>query len=70
MNEDLKADCHRYLDSLWSTKKERQSVYRWLSRKMKLPLKRCHISMMTTEELYKARRILRQEAKKRRKRSE
>ncbi|MBR1738308.1 MAG: hypothetical protein IJ736_15100 [Firmicutes bacterium] len=67
VNEDLKADCHRYLDSLWQSKTERQSVYRWLSRKMRLPLKRCHISMMTTEQLYRARHILRQEVKKRRK---
>ena len=69
-NNDLKADCHKYLDSLWTTKQERKATYRWLSKKMRVPLYRCHISEMNLCELYRARHILRQEVKKRKKRGE
>lgn len=68
MNEDLKTDCHFYLDKLWSTPKERRAVYRWLAFRLRIPRGKCHISMMSTAQLYKARHILRQEYKKRRKR--
>lgn len=68
MNDDLKADCHKYLDMLWTTKEERNAVYRWLAFRMKMPRSRCHISRMNLGQLYKARRILRREWVKRRKR--
>lgn len=67
LNKDLKADCHKYLDTLWHTRQERRAIYKWLARKMNLPLSKCHISQMNTVELYRARAVLRQESVKRRK---
>lgn len=67
-NSDLRADCHKYLDMLRSTRAERQAVYRWLAFQLRIPRCRCHISMLSQRELYRARHILRQEVKKRKKR--
>ena len=50
------------------SKAERRAVYRWLSKRLRLPLRKCHISMLGVNDLYRARHILRQEVKKRRKR--
>lgn len=66
-NDDLKADCHKYLDMMWQTAKERKEVYKWLARRLNIPLRRCHISKLSSYDLYRARRILRQENRKRRK---
>lgn len=68
MNDDLKAECHKYLDMLWTTKEEREQAYKWLAKRLKIPLKRCHISMLCISDLYKARHILRQKAREKRKR--
>ena len=69
-NDDLKADCHKYLDKLWHTKAERRAVYKWLAKRLCLPLRKCHISMLCVNDLYRARHILRQEVRKRRKKGE
>lgn len=66
-NYDLKQDCHRYLDALWNTRAERRQIYKWLAMKMCIKNKECHISKMSTKQLYRARDILRQEYIKRRK---
>lgn len=63
----LRRECHEYLDGLWETSRERQSIYRWLSFKMHIPLKDCHIGRMNLSQLYKARKILRSANKKHKK---
>ena len=70
MHEDLRADCHKFLDELWHTKTERRAVYRWLAMRLHLPRSKCHISMLSLRQLYRVRHILRQEYVKRRKRGD
>lgn len=60
---DLKRDCHKYLDQLWTTHKEREECYRWLAKKLKIPLRYCHIDRLNTQQLLKARRLLRKKVK-------
>ena len=58
-----------YLDGLWVTKAERRGVYRWLAARLGIPRQECHISMMSTARLFKARKILKAAAKKKRRRA-
>ncbi len=69
LKDIMRQECHIFLDSLWETKTERKAAYKWLACKMRIPLAECHISKMSVTRLYKARRILRAAARKKRKKA-
>lgn len=56
----LKQDCHRLFDRLWKTGRERQAAYRWLARKMNLPVSQCHFGWFDKAQLLRAKQILTQ----------
>jgi len=40
---DARKKAHSVFDKLWKTKEERTLVYKWLSEKLGIPIKDCHI---------------------------
>lgn len=61
----LRHECHSYMDMLWENHKQREAVYKWLAKRMRLPLRYCHIGMMNKRQLIRARYLLRRECVKR-----
>lgn len=59
MNQ-LKAaeQCHEVLDKLYDNAQERQELYEYLAKELKVPLRYCHFSMLSNANMEKAYNIL------------
>lgn len=55
---DLAEQCHEILDTLYTNAQEKQELYRYLARELKVPLKYCHFSMLSNDNMKKAKSIL------------
>ena len=50
--------CHYILDTLYHSPQERQELYKYLAKELKVPLKYCHFSMLSNANMRKAFTIL------------
>lgn len=55
---ELAGKCHNILDTLYTNPMEKQALYRRLAKELKIPLRMCHFSMMSNENMRKAYSIL------------
>lgn len=56
---ELRKECHRKFDASWKSGEfTRRNRYNWLSRHMKLPREKAHISMFRVEECKKLLSLL------------
>lgn len=52
--------CHDILDHLYDNAQERQALYKYLAKELKVPLKYCHFSMLSNANMQKAYTILKE----------
>ncbi len=57
--KSLQTECHFYIDQLCKSHKEKEQLYKELSRKLAIRQRYCHFSKMTLSQLYQSRRWLR-----------
>ena len=55
---ELAGKCHDILDNLYTTPSEKQVLYRRLAKEIRIPLRLCHFSMMSNDNMKRAYKIL------------
>lgn len=61
VTNQLRKECHCYIDKMAFTHKEREQIYKWLAKALKIPLYRCHISLFGYKLLVRAKHKLHKE---------
>lgn len=61
-----KKSAHEEFDKLWKNKyMSRSDAYKWLAKKLNIPLYKCHISKLNESQCFDVERIVMKELKRR-----